>query len=805
MARNNQASERNTFVGGFLTEVSPLTFPDNAAIDLSNFELNKNGTIKRRLGVDFENGFVIKNTTYSSSSVNQPVCAVFDWPNPGGYSERRFIAVQVGYALRVFDAAVTPISDNQLYSTSLPIQGSESIDSAVVDGLLILSTGSAELIRLDYDGTQITSSKFRLKVRDTFGVEHVVDGVDYRDPDNIDRRLSSTTGKASSLHEYNLRNSSWSVRRYAGNDETIQDPIKTFYDSTNTGTLSDELYEYRDDDGTLLQPQAPVTTGVSTGFLPSYADKLNSAILTDATDEDNRNVERFFPEILVTGSDVGKYAAPNGHFIIDLLERGSSRVTAMQKLHASASYSTAFEPSDIPSDRTPSGAKCVAEYAGRLFYAGFSGEVIGGDKHSPRLSSYVVFSKLVESPTEVNQCFQVGDPTSKDGFDIVDTDGGFIRLDGAYNIKRLINVGSGLLVLAENGVWAITGGSDYGFTATDNKVTKISDKGCLAKRSVVFVEGSVLYWSSDGIYLISRSELGDLTSKSITTNSIQTFFDNISTNDKINCQGFYDSYENKIRWVYGNNLLVDTQNKELVFDLAISSFYKNDFPSTKSGFPALCSVFETPPYRTGLVIGNILVGSDEVKAGVDDVVATVQESVGGQRELSYLAASMSGSLISFSFANYNNIEFIDWFSQSGGQDAEAFLITGYDGGGDFQREKQTPYITFHFNRTEDGFEADELGDLYPTNQSGCLVQAHWNWTNSANSNRWTKPFQAYRYKRLYMPEDGNDSYDTGDSVITTKNRLRGKGKVLSIKINSEPSKDCQLLGWSMLTSVQTNV
>jgi len=32
--------------------------------------------------------------------------------------------------------------------------------------------------------------------------------------------------------------------------------------------------------------------------------------------------------------------------------------------------------------------------------------------------------------------------------------------------------------------------------------------------------------------------------------------------------------------------------------------------------------------------------------------------------------------------------------------------------------------------------------------------------------------------------------------VTTKNKIRGRGRALSLKFSTEPQKDCQILGWS---------
>jgi hypothetical protein len=80
-----------------------------------------------------------------------------------------------------------------------------------------------------------------------------------------------------------------------------------------------------------------------------------------------------------------------------------------------------------------------------------------------------------------------------------------------------------------------------------------------------------------------------------------------------------------------------------------------------------------------------------------------------------------------------------------------------------------------------------------------------NWANSANSGKWGTQFQAYRLLRNYVPSGAGDPFDYGDSVIVTKNKLRGSGKVVSLKIQSETGKDMQLLGWAMQITGKSEV
>ena len=146
-------------------------------------------------------------------------------------------------------------------------------------------------------------------------------------------------------------------------------------------------------------------------------------------------------------------------------------------------------------------------------------------------------------------------------------------------------------------------------------------------------------------------------------------------------------------------------------------------------------------------------------------------------------------------SEYKDKAFVDWKEfDSVGKSYESYLYTGYELFGDIMKQKQIPYIFFYFQQTEDGFKS--VGrDLVHKNPSSCKVQAHWGWSDSTASGKWGKEFQAYRLLRNYTPTGVTDPYDNGESIVVTKNKLRGSGKCLSLYIKSEEGKDMKLLGW----------
>lgn len=772
MARQRAPIEVNTFVQGLITEATPLTFPENASLDEDNFELLRNGSRRRRLGLDMEDGWRSVSSGQNNSGAGRLALSTYNWENAGGSSNKELIVIQVGRALIVFDTDISPLSSGEVYRSTIPNADPTQVFSfTVVDGILVCATGKEEIYRFIYSNGSIQRFSNRLLIRDTFGVEDKFEGRSIRDGNLVNFRPTALNFG----HRYNLRNQSWAYPRDDGavsDARSIGDPIKLFFDVA--------------------------------GKFPANSDTVIAALYPDPSNEENRTGDQFFAEDL-RDNPLGTTHAASGHFIIDALRRGSSRLESVNDLY-NANPELVYPITSLPADRTPGGALCVTEFAGRVWYAGFSGEVIDGDEESPKMSSYLLYSQLVQDPSDITNCYQDGDPTSKDSPDLLDTDGGHLRIDGAYRIQRLINVGSSLIVIAENGLWTISGGSDYGFTANNIKISKISDKGCDSPGSVVEIESTIMMWADDAIYHIKQNEYGDWVSDNLTRNTIQSFYEDIRPVDKLYAQGAYDSYQGKVRWVYQNSPEDSRPSRELILDVELGAFYTNTIKSpVNASVPKTAAPVSLPAFRLFSSQEGVTVQGAPVTVGGSEVTAQVATRGAGFQELAYMIVT-SVNPLRFSFGLYKDTEFKDFkFVDGVGIDAEAHLVTGWLSGGDYQRVKSVPYIQFYFNRTENGFEDDGTGNLFPTMESSCIVQAQWNWTNSPKANRWGREFEAYRYRRLYSPSGAGDEFDSGDAVIQTKNKLRGSGKVLSIYARTSPGKDCQLLGWSMIIGVNGNV
>ena len=766
-------AELNTFNRGLITEASPLTFPDNASLYENNMLINKDGSRQRRLGMDCEDSFVEVATTLTDADTIPSATSTYKWENAGNSPDKELLVVQVGNELKFFDLDISPISTGLIGTVWMSTTSREQVYSySVIDGLLVVATGLKQVTVIEFDGVStISTTNATLLIRDFFGLQAYWNGSNLRQGSGYKKRPDQW-GLDEENHIYNLRNQGWGTPK-------IQ---------TDGDTVFDTLLQFRF--GAFNYWQS----------FPSNSDTVVEALHPNAASTLDRNVDRFYAEE-VFDSPVLTSPAPLGYFIIDALERGSSRFAQYQDnrfvfWQQNDDIFTAFNE-----DKTPGGPTTTSEYAGRVFFGGFDGTVIDGDEHSPSMSSYVLFSQLVNNIQDIPKCYQEGDPTSRDAPEVIDTDGGFIKVDEAYGIQKLVNIGSSLFVVASNGVWRITGDDGNRFTATSHLVQKVSEHGSRGVNTIVVVDGTLMYWGDDGIYHIKQNEFGDWVAENITQKTIQKFYNAIPLEHKDAADGFYDSYENKIRWIYSNRISDDDEVEELVFDVNVGAFYTNIISKLAgTNLPKIISVFEQQPYNLFSTIqpvtNSALVAVTD--SALDPVTITVESRRSITRVVGYVVVTEVTPVVKISFASYTNTDFVDWYSiDSTGVDAPALLITGYTSGGDFQRYKQATYLTVHMNRTEIAYALDGSGNIVDTPQSSCLVKAQWEWADSPVSGRWSREFQAYRYRRHYVPASVNDDFDYGFTTIVTKNKIRGKGRVLSLSFASEPLKDLHLYGWSL--------
>lgn len=192
----------SNFVKGLITEANPLTYPEKASLDEDNFVLARDGSRSRRLGIDYEYGYVLKSTGLSEAQIAGSKQSFHKWESPAGS-----ITVSIG-VIRVYNKlwfinllASSPSSSFLNSGNPITITGlkNSDIETATIQNALIIvgkDLDNPMLLQYDKVTQAVTQSNLPIMIRDLFGVN---DGL------KIDERPATL----SSTHKYNLANQGW--------------------------------------------------------------------------------------------------------------------------------------------------------------------------------------------------------------------------------------------------------------------------------------------------------------------------------------------------------------------------------------------------------------------------------------------------------------------------------------------------------------------------------------------------------------------------------------------------------------------
>jgi hypothetical protein len=734
MAQESTIKQYSNFSKGIMTEASPLNFPDDYSLDEANMLLHVDGSRERRDGIEHESGNAITTTTTTTAAVGM---AFYKWEFADNKATNTIGVVQVGQALYFMDLETNAPSANLLNGGSA-VSLTGIMANAVPHPRVSFSTINGVLL--------ITSSDFSTPAKISYDTDAdtmtlsfqkilVRDlwGVD--DSLDVDEEISTLSDK----HNYNLLNQGWTAANI------------TAYDTAIGAYPGNHKVMHLGKD--------------STGAWS--AATLN---------------ESFF----------GNSPAPKGRFILNFFDRGDGSGLLGETEFTREDQSGV---SNLDADIETGYLSAVTTNFGRVFWAGSESDITSGDSKSPNASSLILYSQIIEREEQIGYCYQEADPTAEVIFDQVDSDGGHIQIPELGKVIKMVPMQNQVIVLANNGVWAIVS-VDGLFTPTSYQVNKVTAVGAIGPDSVVEVEGTLVYWSESGIYQLKLDEVSQqAVVADVTLQTIKSLYNMIDKDAKTNAKGYYDSITKQVGWLYQSDADWDYTNfpdfcdKELIYDLQLQAFTVNTISSKTVQSPYVTGAVLGQNLNTNTTIETVEVNGDPVTVNGEVVEQTTSQTVQSTSKLKYLTYVPQSGFAGFTLSQYADEDFLDW----GTENYVSFIETGYIGFQDWARNKRVPYLICHFERTENGFDAN----LAPLNESSCLVQAKWEWTDNSASNRWGTQFQAYRYRRPYVPENSSDRFETGHLIITTRNKLRGWGKALSLRFQSEQGKNMKLYGFAI--------
>jgi hypothetical protein len=466
----------------------------------------------------------------------------------------------------------------------------------------------------------------------------------------------------------------------------------------------------------------------------------------------------------------------NGHFILNLYSKNRTQAAIDDELITTAVT--------LPTETESTRFSTVAKYAGRMFFSGMS---------SKKNGSRIFFSRVIENMNDIGNFFQEADPTSEEISELVDSDGGVIYIPGASNIRLLATWRSKLLVVAENGAWII-GGADDIFKASGFSVIRVEGAdGIINPATYVDAGGTPVWWGRTGIFSLDTDDTGlGAQGLDITKDTIQTFWQNIPASFRQTAVGKYDELNKRVFWLYGNDVTTDYKyNKVLILDVFLRSFYPWEFSDESSDTNYVTGLSYFSGFGVTDVAENVTVSGVQVTVSAVDVTVTTSSlSTNGQAEVKFIARD--GDTGSLTFATISNTDFLDW----GTEDFSSYAVAAYDFDDDLTTRKNNVYVTTYFKLTETGFTGSEGAGYDFINPSGCILKAFWDLKNTASSSK-----QVYRHLRPVVV-DPNDltSFDYPYDSIVTRNKVRGRGRTLKLRFESETSKDFQLEGYEVMNA-----
>lgn len=765
MVKPLQRAEMKSFSGGLVTDAPRMQYPENASRSEANFDCNIDGSRSRRLGMMTEDPSADVNLNLPFSDTETESYNTFMWESPGGATGLSIFVVQISNKLLMFDARAAVVGSNLIETFTLPSSFPRNrLDFARVQGFLVAVNGTTFFDIYSYDNINRTvtrTTNHRLKIRDVFGVEETVRPQYETD---VNHR-----GDLNYQHYYNLFNQGWALPRlpWLFGDNPLMDVVSLSTGGTNI---------YPSNSDTVWQGMDYRTIGrESLGEPPSEGSPGDQSFIYTTAE--------CFHKKLYDGTAASRVVAAKGFFIIDAFQRGPSRRDEFN-IHKSNYPMTGnlVGPDPmilLPTDSTSNGVTCVAEHAGRAFFSGvLDGGVINPDGRTPNYTNFLFFSQLVKNKRDIVKCYQEGDPTSREGSDVVDTDGGFIRVSGAIGIKALRSLGDRLLIFATNGVWAVKG-QETGFTATSFTVEKVCNFGCVSTGSIVMDGRSIYYWGTGAIYRLTPNQFGDLEVVDMTTASLKAYYGGVLEQNKIRAMGSMNKYTNVVHWVFNNsNDIAIRGNRitELRYDVSRNAFFPMELSLEPTFIPSLLGSF--------LSVDRDASGIVPVRPVTGGVEASNTMKYWGVRRNS------SGQLVLF-FSKYTDPTYADWGGWGvSAVDAPAHILTGDQTGGDLGVGKQMQYLTMLFRNIESVYGASTL-----LGEGSCLGRVQWEFTDLALAGRWSSLMQLYRKSRVFNVSDTN-SHD-GHEMVITKTRLRGQGRAFCFYLTTEPLKGLNLIGWNL--------
>lgn len=842
-----------------------MKFPTGYFAAAENVLPKADKSIIRAGGIDAEDDYIIHDTGGATLPLNTEAISSHTWFNVARKESLNYRVQQIGSTLTFWDLTTIPISNSKktftfnlnTYSKPSGQPANAIIQTSSISGVLVVTSPELEPFYIKYNPTSdtITTTKINIQIRDFDDVYDTIGATQTnwaRNPFSVYNNSNYPTGGRSG--------ESFFVFTYGQNpdgngNDTRNNVARNFYNGYTTVRLNG-TDEYTIASTSTFQFGATymVRVNLTTPLTKNYRGQSNErkeVVTIQATAYPND----FEPPALSLTHEYNLknrgWVKPSGRIndpITDYFNKAGKYPPKSKQWWSGMDSVNKFDPALLErlysgSASAPKGHYLVDRFAkqrldGRLptVYTterpedtiGWQGRVFYGFKNNILFSQTLIETSDDTLTNRFGACYQDADPTSQDISDLIATDGGEIIIPEMTNFKRFFAFGSNLLLYADNGIWVISGDEAGEFKATAYSVNRITDEGLSSKYSLVNAKGQPYWWGKRDIYTFSLDQVSqNPTIQSLSTRymedngqrleiGIRDFLSNISTVAKTRIRGEYDSFDNRIRWIYNSNddnLFVGVPyyyDKELVFDIISGGFFPLSIPvgTTPSTAPVVVDIFRVPDSNATIEQNAVVVGTDSVVADGDNVLAGTRVASYGVTTppIMYLVLFPYSSSRGYTFARRLEKEYSSYRTLTGNPITDAaYFESGYLNFPNSISRRYIPYIYTQTKKTETEFVQQLDGSYEFDYPSGVFVRAKWDFATSSTSNKWTPQQQAYRFTRPYIIDPSDLTFNYPFDVITTKLKLTGTGKSVKIRYDSDGTKAFNIIGYTLYAAISKRI
>lgn len=461
-------------------------------------------------------GYAYENDEISvGGSVELGVCKSFLWKAVGTDGSKTFLVIQSGSLVSFYE----PDSDGNFgpglksFGIDLDTYKTSIVGVSVAEAEAGISAGNGKL----FINHPYCEPIYAIYDSDSDSISVTQYTIFVRDMEGVDDGLEpgQRPSSLSNLHKYNLWNQGWNQPKVNWGNEWEGYPLNIWHSVLSVYPSNNDVWWWG--------------RGVSSNGTEGLVSRV----------------------IRLVSKSTG--FAPKGHYIFNAFSMNRASMSGVSGV-----------PSKSSEGLRPS---VCAFYAGRVWYAGIS---------HPDYQGKVYYTQILERDTQIGACYQQNDPTSEQLNDLLDTDGGEIKITGMGKVSSMLEVGNNLILFANNGIWSISGSGaeGTGFVATDFSIKKISNIGTEAANSFVDVEGTPVWWNYDGIWTLTQEGV-----QSLTNNTIKTFVqEEIPGISRKYVQGAYNPLTQTIQWLWKSETPTDIADayrydRILEFNIETKAFY----------------------------------------------------------------------------------------------------------------------------------------------------------------------------------------------------------------------------------------